>query len=269
MNNSDKNSQLTHTFAICAYKESEYLETLIRSLFCQTKKTNIILVTSTPNDYISELCEKYRIPMFVNEGERGITQDWNFAYKCADSDMVTIAHQDDIYGKRYVETLYKEASKFKKPIIFFTDYLEKRNGEYVKNNLNLWIKRIMLFPFKSDRLKKSVFVRRRILSFGSPICCPSVTFFKNNCPEVIFENHFRSDEDWEAWEKLSRLPGAFIYADRILMCHRIHEESETTKIIGDNKRSDEDYEMFKKFWPTPIAKGINKIYSLSEKSNKL
>ena len=39
----------THTFAICAYKESKYLEECIRSLKKQTVETNIILVTSTPN----------------------------------------------------------------------------------------------------------------------------------------------------------------------------------------------------------------------------
>ena len=47
-----------HTFAICAYKESEYLEECIKSLKNQTVSTNIILATSTPNDYISGLCSK-------------------------------------------------------------------------------------------------------------------------------------------------------------------------------------------------------------------
>ena len=86
-----------HTFAICAYKESEYLEECIKSLKNQTVSTNIILATSTPNDYISGLCSKYNIEMFVNNGEHGITQDWNFAYAKADSKYVTIAHQDDVY----------------------------------------------------------------------------------------------------------------------------------------------------------------------------
>ena len=50
-----------HTFAICAYKESKYLEACIQSLKKQTVKTNIILVTSTPNQYIEDLCKKYEI----------------------------------------------------------------------------------------------------------------------------------------------------------------------------------------------------------------
>lgn len=50
-----------HTFAICAYKESPYLEECIKSLFAQKKKSNVIMVTSTPCDYISNMAHKYGI----------------------------------------------------------------------------------------------------------------------------------------------------------------------------------------------------------------
>ena len=258
-----------HTFAVCAYKESEYLEECLQSLLNQTVKTNIVLATSTPNDFIESLCKKYDIPMYVNEGESGITQDWTFAYSKADTYYVTIAHQDDVYEKEYVECLLEEISKVKKPLIFFTDYYEIRDGIKIHSNRLLNIKRIMLFPLRTKLFWNSVFVRRRILSIGSPICCPSVTIAKNNCPEVIFKNRFRSNEDWEAWEELSKLKGAFVYSTKRLVCHRIHEDSETSKIIGDNARSLEDYAMFKKFWPDVIAKKLAKIYSASEKSNNL
>ena len=38
-----------HTFAVCAYKESPYLEACIQSLLDQTVRTDIIVATSTPN----------------------------------------------------------------------------------------------------------------------------------------------------------------------------------------------------------------------------
>ena len=57
-----------HTFVICAYKESAYLEECILSLKQQTVKSNIIMITSTPNDYIRTLAEKHEIPLKVNEG---------------------------------------------------------------------------------------------------------------------------------------------------------------------------------------------------------
>ena len=258
-----------HIFAICAYKESKYLEECIKSLKNQTVKSDIILATSTPNDFIKGLCKKYDIPMYVNDGEHGITQDWNFAYSKADAEYVTIAHQDDIYGRHYAEKVIGMLDSVKKPIIFFSDYGEIRNGERVKSNKLLNIKRVMLAPLRIKAFWGSIFVRRRILSLGSPICCPAVTFVKKNCPEVVFQHGFRADEDWEAWEMLSKREGAFVYCKRLLVYHRIHEESETSIILGDNARTKEDLIMFEKFWPTPIARVIAKIYGTSEKSNDL
>ena len=90
-----------HTFAVCAYKESPYLEECIESLKGQSVRSNILIATSTPNEYIKNIAEKNNIPYFINEGEGGITQDWNFAYSSAESKYITIAHQDDIYEKDY------------------------------------------------------------------------------------------------------------------------------------------------------------------------
>ena len=51
----ENNSLANHTFAICAYKESPYLQECIDSLKSQTIKSNIIICTSTPCEYISDI----------------------------------------------------------------------------------------------------------------------------------------------------------------------------------------------------------------------
>lgn len=53
MNYTGKN----HTFAICAYKESPFLEECIQSLLGQTIPSTIIIVTSTDNAYIQNMAE--------------------------------------------------------------------------------------------------------------------------------------------------------------------------------------------------------------------
>lgn len=258
-----------HTFVICAYKESPFLEECIKSLKQQSLTTNVIMVTSTPNGYISSLANRYHIPLKINEGESGIVQDWNFGYQQCMTPYVTVAHQDDIYLRDYALRAVRCLEKSKKPLIYFSDYCEIRNGKRIDGNQLLRIKRMLLFPLRAKLLQKSRFVRRRSLSLGNGICCPSVTFAVNNLPNPVFSVHYRSDEDWEAWERISKLKGDFIYDSSIQMGHRIHEESETSIIIGDNARSKEDYEMFCKFWPKWIARIIVKFYSKSEKSNKV
>ena len=86
---------------------------------------------------------------------------------------------------------------------------------------------------------------------------------KNNLPNPVFRVHFRSNEDWEAWERLSKMKGEFLYDSTIQMGHRIHEESETSIIIGDNARSKEDYEMFCKILAEKYRKSI--VESLCKK----
>ena len=64
----EKTVETNHTFAVCAYKESPYLKECLESLVNQTVKTNIIIATSTPNEYIDKLAEKYGIKVYVNKG---------------------------------------------------------------------------------------------------------------------------------------------------------------------------------------------------------
>lgn len=115
----------------------------------------------------------------------------------------------------------------------------------------------------------SKFIRRRSFSLGNGICCPSVTYVLTNLPQPIFIKGMKSNVDWDAWERISRLDGDFCYCDEILMSHRIHEESTTTEVIQDTGRSKEDLAMLKKFWPNWIAGIIESKYKDSEKQNDL
>ena len=260
---------MKHTFVICAYKESAFLEECILSLKKQTVRSNIFIATSTPNKYIDDIAEKHGIAVIVNHGQCGITQDWNFGLSKVKTRYATVAHQDDIYEPEYAEKIIKEMAKSDNSIIAFSDYSELRKGEKIHDTTMLKIKRIMLLPLRVRAFWKSKFIRRRVLSMGDPICCPAVTFDLENVKRPIFADGFRSCEDWEAWEKLSKLKGKFIYINEPLMCHRIHEESATTAIIHDNARVQENYIMYCKFWPKPIAKLINRFYTKSEKSNEI
>lgn len=258
-----------HTFAICAYKECQYLDELIRSLLDQTVKSRIIIETSTPNDFIYGIASKYGIRVYENTGKGGITEDWNYAYSITDTRYVTIAHQDDKYEPEYTEVMLKAMHRSRRPLIFFTNYAEIRNGEIVTDNKLLRVKRLMLHPMKDYHFSSSIWMRRRILSLGDPIMCPSVAFAKENLPDQIFKNHFLASEDWEAWENLSRLRGDFLYDSRILMYHRIHPGSTTTLAVRNHIREKEDYEMYRKFWPEWIARILIHFYSKSEDSNNV
>lgn len=258
-----------HAFVICAYGESKYLEECIQSLLRQTIKSRILIATSTPNEFINELGRRYRLEVYINRDGRGIADDWNFAYAQADSKYVTLAHQDDIYEPTYVEIMLNQLQKANKPLIFFSDYGEIRQRRKVKVNLLLRVKRLLLTPMRARRLRKYRIIKRGVVAFGNAICCPAVTYVKDSLQYPVFEKHFKSNLDWEVWERISEKEGSFEYCSKVLMYHRIHGESETSALINSRERMAEDYEMLCRFWPQRLAKLYLKVYSKGENSNQI
>ena len=256
-----------HTFVVLAYKESKYLEDCIQSVLNQKYKSEVIIATSTPNKYIKDLAIKYKLKVIENKKSGGIGRDFDFAIETAKTKLITIAHQDDIYDYEYSSEIIDRYNKNHNASIIFTDYYEIKNGKKVLTNSNLKIKRILLFPL--GKKSHSKFRKRICLRFGDAICCPAVTFNKKLVKTPLFDSKFKCDVDWYAWEQLSRKKGDFVFIKKMLMGHRVHEESTTTEIIKDNIRTKEDLEMFKKFWPSTLAKLINYFYKNGEKSNKI
>lgn len=264
-------TESNHTFVVCAYKENPFLESTVKALIGQTVLGKIIISTSTPNDHIRSVAEKFDIPIVVNPHPHLAGDDWNYGYDQVETALVTMAHQDDIYEPTYLETILKAANEYSSGelSIVFTDYYEMREGENVGKNTLLGIKRIMNAPLKSKKFNGSVFVKKRILAFGDSICCPAVTFNKSFLGESIFDTTYKNSCDYKTLVDLACRPGRFIYIPELLVGHRIYAESATSLNLAENIRKKEDAEIFETLWPKPVAHLVNTVYALSEKSNEL
>ncbi len=258
-----------HTFVVLAFKESKHLEDCIKSVLYQKHKSYVVIATSTPNNFIKNIARSYGLDILINENnKKGIGYDFEFASKFEHSELVTVAHQDDIYNYDYSYKMIERYKKNKSSIILFSDYYEIRGNENISTNINLIIKRIILMPLRFNVLNNSKFIKRSCLFLGNAICCPAVTFVSEKIMhKELFICDFKCNIDWYAWEKLSLEKGSFEYLSDKLMGHRVHENSTTTAIIKDNVRTQEDLVMFEKFWPCFIAKRINVFYKKSENSN--
>ena len=246
-----------HTFAICAYKESRYLEECIKSILAQSVSTNCLIATSTPNKHIRSLAKKYKIPYNVRKGESDIQEDWNFAYDQAETELVTIAHQDDLYEPDYAKCIL--SSYDKRVLMYNTDYVPYKDGVDTLDS-NSRIKRVL-----KTFTKHKTFARFRVfkvmsLAFGNSINCPSVTYNKKLLGDTVFTSDLKFGLDWDTFLKIARKKGISLYVPRKLVKYRIHDEATTKKFIVDNMRQEEDLIMFCKIWPKPIAKMIMKFY---------
>ena len=249
-----------HTFAICAYKESEYLEECILSLESQTLKSNIIMTTSTPNEYIENLAKKYGIPLYVRVGQSDIRDDWNFAYNSAKTEWVTIAHQDDRYNEKYVEEFHNKVRNINDAIAFVSDYIPLKNGVVGPRDLNSKIRRILRQPLRNNKMARSKFWKKNILCLGNSICCPAVTYNKKRLGDSFFTSDLKFNIDWDTFLKFAYINGTFAYVDKPLLYYRVHDGATSKEFIENNKRVIDDTVMFEKFWPSWFVKIIMIFY---------
>ena len=257
MNKYLENPKKYHTFAICAYKESPYLEECIKSIVNQSIKSNIVMTSSTKNKYIENLAKKYNIELFFKDGKSDIQDDWNYSVSKTKTNLVTVVHQDDVYDKYYLENILKNFTG--KEIMLFTDNYYYINGKSVDQK-NLKIKRILKFPLVIG-LSNIRWIRKLTLSLGNTIQCPSVTYNKDKIKGDIFTSEFKFCLDWDTFYKIYCMKGKIKYIPKKLMSFRISDESTTKQDMENNLRYKEDTLMFKKFWPNFIVKIIMKKYT--------
>lgn len=251
---------LSHTFAICAYQDSPYLEACIQSLRRQSAASRIILCTSTPGSYIQALADIYDIPVYVREGKSDIQEDWNFAYHMAASRLVTIAHQDDCYHKDYVKSLQAAWAKYPDTTVFMTDCGIMKKEQVQQRGMMLFIKHLLRLPLQLTFWANREGLKKLILRFGNPVICPSCTYDKEALGEPLFDSSFKFALDWDTMWKLAGRPGRFVCVEKPLLYYRIHEGATTKACIQNHQRSWEEAAMYEKMWPKPIVKILMFFY---------
>jgi len=259
------NKESLHTFVILAYKESSYIQECISALKKQSVASRIVVATSTPSEFLKELSNKEKLELVVNPASGNIASDWSFGYALAKTKYVTLAHQDDIYNEDYTKECVSKMDRFKNSLIGFSNYSELICSKVVNNNLNLVVKKILLNVFYVFGYINSNVFKKKSLVFGSPICCPSVVFNKNNIGDFEFDKNIGCALDWDAWLRLAQRKGDFVYIRKTLMQHRIHPIAQSALYIQNGKRAAEELEIFRKIWPKPLAVLVSKLYSLSHK----
>ena len=252
---------------MAAYKESPFLPICLASLKAQTVGSEIVLATSTPNNYLAEMAQRFDVRYVVGDHKSGIGRDWNFAFSQSSADFVTVAHQDDAYAPVYTERLMGRVAVADNPILAYTDYAELRGDQIVANNRLLRIKRLMNAALIPAFAARSRFARDRVFSLGCPISTPSVAYNRLRFPDLRFDDRLGTNLDWDMWQRMSAEPGSFVYEPEVLVLHRVHAESETSAGIAGGYRQAEDYEMYRRYWPAPVAKVLAGLYAKSYASN--
>jgi hypothetical protein len=256
-----------HCFVILAHKESEYLEPCVISIMTQNLKTKALITTSTPCDFSKSIAKKYGIEYIVNDAEKkGVVNDFNFAYSIADSKLVTLAHQDDLYEPDFARCIIESSKLDSNAILYFTDCYDLINNIKSGSSIKSSIKKLLLFPFLFKKSISSRIFKKMMLVFGNPICCPAVTINKSLLTNFKFSNRFEIIYDWNAWIDLANEKGSFVYLNKKLIQYRFHEISVTSSQL--NKFYLEELKMLQTIWGNKLGKFIWKLYSSAHNDRK-
>lgn len=257
---------IDHAYVVPAFGDSPHLEACLASLAAQTRPSAIVVSTSTPGAHGRRLAQRYGARYCEHGPNRGIGHDWNAALDRVDADWVTLAHQDDIYLPGYGQAVEDAIRASGRALLVSTDYAELSGDTLRPRSRLLAIKRMLIETGYLGRTQiASRRARRRMLRLGCPIACPSVTFSTRRTG-LRFDEHMRTNLDWDAWTRLADLEGTFVHVRKILMHHRVHEASETSAGIRSGIRAREDLDMFRRFWPAPVAQLVARAYALSYQS---
>lgn len=234
-----------HSFVILAYKESLNLEECIKSIKKQSVKSNVFIVTSTPNDYIMELASQYGLGVMINSENNGKSSDYNFALSSVETPLLTIAHQDDLYDRNYAKEIINTYKKNKDAVILFTDYYEIIGDRKIKNNSYMFKKRLLTNLLRYSKFNKKKYWKRLAVKYQQAICTSSVTFVKSNLQNNPFSNDFVCHSDWDFFEKLSVINKRFILIPKKLVGYRNDEIKNKSIAYYEEKKI-----IYKKFWPS-------------------
>lgn len=227
---------MKHTFVILAYNISDDLEECIKSVINQSVKSNIVIATSTPNDYIIDLASEYSLGVMINKEKSNKGRDYNFAINSFDTPLVTIAHQDDLYDRNYVKEIKRCYKKNKEATIIFTDNYEIHKDKKIKKSKKLFWIRYHLWPLNLSFFQNKKYFKLRSLRHDKYICTSSITFVKKNIDGNIFPTNLKFDNDWQGLIDLARKDTRFVYLRKKLVGYRVDEKEENkTKLKEDEK----------------------------------
>lgn len=250
-----------HAFAVVAYGESPFLSACLRSLTAQTSPSRIVVATSTPNSLIEGLARAHAARLEVNPLREGIGQDWNFALEAADADLVTLAHQDDIYHPGFAQASLEALDRAEADLCF-TGYQQiDDDGRPASSKISRVQHLIEALALGGARQPGRARMRA-FLAFGNPLPCSSVTLDRRRLPHFRFSQAYASNLDWDAWLRLLEAGARFARSPERLVGRRRNALTETSRLIRDGRRQAEDLEMFRRLWPRPFSDLIAAAYRL-------
>lgn len=231
---------MTFSIIIPTYNGEEFVEKALLSALRQTRKADEIIISDDhSSDKTLEICRKYEgesVKIYEHpEGPSGFVKGWNNGIKLAQSEYISILHQDDLLYPDFLESAEKAFQRYPQARHLFApcDIIDK-NGNVTKSAsiqtrvVNLYSGREYACLYRGIE--------------GHIHRCPGVITHRDifkQCPYREEAGHIADDDFFYRVSEITDVIGVM----RPLAGYRVHGLSETGKLkdLALNLRLMHDY----------------------------
>ena len=258
---------------VTAFGDSPHLRACLSSLADQwpvrAQYARLTVATSTPSEFVRTEARRVGARYVVNPIRRSIGTDWNFALSVSEAHLVALCHQDDIYAPTFAVRMLELFGEYPGLLMASSSYTQINGDGREGVSIVQLVKRLLMYrAFQGRQVVQGPAMRRRMFSWGNPVCCSSVVINARQLVDFRFDDSLLSNLDWDAWDRIASLPGDVGYLDQPLVKHRVHSCSATSGLIQDNARPIEDLRMLTRYWPPALARAWLLVYSQAYRSHR-
>jgi glycosyltransferase involved in cell wall biosynthesis len=246
--------------AVPIYNGERFLERTLRSLLEQSVPPDeIICLDDGSTDRSASIVtgfESSSVRFIRNPQRLGLAGNWNRALELAENfDFLTIAHQDDIYERNYLEkvtgALSTHPSAFiahtKATVIDETDRVVTLSATRYKDK----------FWSGEPLVARSVDEELRLLIRGDYIFCPSVTFRTSTLESIgTFDERFEFVPDWDFWLRGLLEGFSIVGVNERLIRYRSHPQSATKLAEKTLRRYREEIDIVEHYARIASSRGM-------------
>ena len=237
------------TFAIPCYNAGPHLETLLRSLAAQSCcDFALLLVDDASDDDSLVRAESWAktqaqatsplLRVVRNERRLGIGGNWNRCIELSESEFVCLAHQDDVYGPRYLERMLAALDEDPDAMAAHCRVTAiDAAGRAADSDVERYKQRFWAAP---PRSAKEQF---RSLFEGNFVNCPTILWRRESLNGAPFSTHMRYALDWAFVLERTGEGARIVHVDEELVSYRRHDGAASRAAVKSYDRYREEHEV--------------------------
>jgi len=185
---------------VSAFGQSPHLVSCLRSLVEQqavrSGRAGIVVATSTPSPELEAAAACFGARYAVNPVRCSIGADWNFALSTTRAPLVAICHQDDTYHPQFATKMLELFTSDPGLLMASSSYAKLDGDGREQRSVVLTVKRFLMWrAFGGETWRWGPSIRRRMLSWGNPVCCSSVVLNRQQLEDFRFDVELGSQRD--------------------------------------------------------------------------